>query len=132
MFLLTWSANKERPCWTTITAIFFLKKPAVSVSNKEKLKKNNQANRTANGQNLTGTQYLFFFYRKRGSVVLLRKGENKSNNNKLIFCVKGKKTAYSILKSRLVNKNTIKSNKRTVFLLYSFKKSKLEPAFFLK
>ena len=132
MYLLTLSANeKKRLCWTTITTIFFIKKTAVSVSNKEKYFKK-QTSRRVNGQNITGTQYPFFFYRKRSCSVLLKKAKTNQTTASSFFAWKGKKAVYSILKCILVNKNTLKSIKSTAFLLYPFKKSKLETAFFLK
>ena len=53
---------------------FFHKKTCcVCFQQRKILKKPKQTNRTVNGQNLTGTQYPFFFYRKRGCGVLLKK-----------------------------------------------------------
>ena len=66
---------------------FFIE-TAVSVSNKEKYDIQ-QTKKVANRQNLTGTQYPFFFYKNGGCGVLLK--NVKTNNGKLIFTWKGNK-----------------------------------------
>ena len=83
--MLSWSADEKKDFIEQQLRQFFIE-PAVSVSNKEKYDIQ-QTKKVANRQNLAGTQYPFLFYKNGGCNVLLK--NVKTNNDKLIFYVKG-------------------------------------------
>ena len=84
--MLSWSADEKKKDFIEQQLRQFFIEPAVSVSNKEKYDIQ-LTKKVANRQNLSGTQYPFLFYKNGGCSVLLKKV--KTNNDKLIFYVKG-------------------------------------------
>ena len=96
---------------------FFIE-TAVPVSNKEKYDIQ-QTKKGANRQNLTGTQYPFFFYKNGGCGVSLKKRKDKQRQTHFLRERVIKKAVYSILKCTLVKDRYKNKSKKHFFFTLS-------------
>ena len=106
----------------------FFVETVVSVSNKEKYDIQ-QTKKVANRQNLTGTQYPFFFYKNGGCGVSLKKRKDKQRQTHFLRERVIKKAVYSILKCTLVKDRYKNKSKKFFFYFIPLKNQSLSQFF---